>query len=94
MVRAYVETAVRPMRERVAALAGVNRTQSADGLEPAALATLAADPAERLYQGRIMYCTDCRKSGEGAGVGTGLPVYYDSSGATWRTFYDNSAAIS
>ena len=92
MIRVYVEAALAPMRTRLAALDGLNRTQSVDGLETATLTVLNASPAEREYQGRIMYCTDCRKSGEGAAAGTGLPVYFDSSGATWRNFFDNAAA--
>ena len=94
MMRTYVETALQPIRTRLAALDGLSRTQSVDGLETATLTVLNAEPAEREYQGRIMYCTDCRKSGEGAGVGTGLPVYFDSSGATWRNFFDNAGATS
>jgi hypothetical protein len=94
MVRSYIEAALGPLRTRVAALDGLSRTQSADGLETNDLTSLAAEPAERLYQGRVMYCTDCRKGGEGGGGGTGLPVYFDSSGATWRNFFDNAAATS
>ncbi len=94
MMRSYIEAALRPMRTRLANLEGLSRTQSADGLEQLDLTSLAAEPAERLYQGRTMYCTDCRKSGEGAAAGTGLPVYFDSSGSTWRNFFDNAAATS
>lgn len=42
--------------------------------------------------GRVYYCTDCRKSGEGAGAGTGCPVWDD--GSDWLNFYDNGVAAS
>jgi hypothetical protein len=35
-------------------------------------------------EGAVAYCTNGRKTGEGAGVGTGVPVYY-SAGA-WKVF--------
>ena len=38
----------------------------------------------------IAFASNGRKSGEGAGLGTGCPVWYD--GTNWRTFYDNSIA--
>lgn len=94
MIRVYIDAALAPLRDRMARQEGLNRTQSVDGLETATLAVLVADATERLYQGRIMLCTDCRKSGEGGGSGTGLPVWFDSSGSTWRNFFDNAAAIS
>jgi len=37
-----------------------------------------------------MFVTNGRKSGEGAGAGTGIPVYYD--GTNLRTYYDNTVA--
>jgi hypothetical protein len=91
-VRDYVDTALSGLRTRVSRLEGLNRAEVADGLEPQTLAVLAAQPAERLYQGRIALCSNCRKTGEGGGAGTGLPVWFDSSGATWRNFFDNAAA--
>ena len=39
---------------------------------------------------QVVECSDCRKSGEGGGAGTGVPVWDD--GTDWRTFYDNSVA--
>jgi hypothetical protein len=38
--------------------------------------------------GTIAYASNGRKSGEGSGAGTGVPVWSD--GTNWRTFYDNS----
>lgn len=36
------------------------------------------------YEGRLAFASDGRKVGEGAGVGTGVPVYF--SNTMWRTF--------
>ena len=41
--------------------------------------------------GVITFATNGRKTGEGAGSGTGGPVWWD--GNTWRTFYDNSQVL-
>lgn len=38
--------------------------------------------------GRVMYVSDGRKLGEGAGAGTGCPVYDDS--VAWRRYSDDS----
>lgn len=43
-------------------------------------------PAGRL--GQTALATNGRKSGETAGNGTGVPVWYD--GSNWLTYYDNS----
>jgi hypothetical protein len=40
--------------------------------------------------GAAVYASNGRKSGEGAGAGTGIPVWSD--GTNWRTYYDNSIA--
>lgn len=41
--------------------------------------------------GTTCFATNGRKSAEGAGLGTGVPVWWD--GATWRTFYDNAQVL-
>lgn len=41
------------------------------------------------FEGRLAFATDGRKTGEGAGVGTGAPVYW--SGAAWRTYPADAA---
>jgi hypothetical protein len=38
--------------------------------------------------GAVTIASNGRKAGEGAGSGTGCPVWWD--GTIWRTFYDNS----
>ena len=40
--------------------------------------------------GAVVYCTDGRKTGEGAGVGTGVPAYWSDSDSDWHVFYDDS----
>jgi hypothetical protein len=41
-------------------------------------------------RGLSILATNARKAGEGAGTGTGCPVWCD--GTSWRTYYDNSVA--
>jgi len=38
------------------------------------------------FNGRVAFVSNGRKGGEGAGVGTGVPCYYDASGGDWFTF--------
>jgi hypothetical protein len=40
------------------------------------------------YEGRVAFCTNGRKTGEGALAGTGIPVYF--SNAQWRRYYDDA----
>lgn len=48
--------------------------------------TLAALPVGT--EGATAYCSNGRKVGEGAGAGTGVPVYF--SGSAWRRFSDDT----
>lgn len=41
--------------------------------------------------GDTAYATDGRRSGEGGGAGSGLPVWSD--GTNWRVHYDNSVVV-
>lgn len=43
-------------------------------------------------EGQIAYATNGRKVGEGAGAGTGVPVYF--SNAAWRTYSGDAAVTS
>jgi hypothetical protein len=45
------------------------------------------------YNGRVAFVTNGRKSGEGAGAGTGVPAYYDAAAAAWLNFFDNLATV-
>ena len=51
--------------------------------------TVAGLPASA-KAGAIAFASDGRKSGETSGHGTGVPVYWNTSGA-WFTFSGNSA---
>lgn len=54
----------------------------------ASTVTLEARGAAHDIVGAIAYATDGRKSGEGGGAGTGLPVWWD--GTNWKNFHDNA----
>jgi hypothetical protein len=41
------------------------------------------------YEGRVAFCTNGRRTGQGPGAGTGVPVYW--SAAAWRVFFDDTA---
>ena len=40
------------------------------------------------FEGRVAFCSNGRKTGEGAAAGTGVPCYFSDS--EWRVFYDDS----
>lgn len=42
------------------------------------------------FNGRMAFVSDGRKSGEGAGLGTGVPAYYDATAGDWLNFFDNA----
>lgn len=41
--------------------------------------------------GDCYFVTNGRKTGEGAGTGTGIPAYFNVSDNSWRRFYDDAA---
>lgn len=45
---------------------------------------------DRWKDGMFAYCSDGRKTGEGAGAGTGCPVYFDVDTVQWLRFSDDS----
>lgn len=53
-----------------------------------AVFTVAALPATAAT-GQWAWASNGRKAGEGAGLGTGLPVYFNPSTATWFTYSGN-----
>lgn len=55
-----------------------------------AIAAYADLPTPNLTGGRVYYCSNCRKSGEGVGVGTGMIVVETNlaSVATWVNIDD------
>lgn len=54
--------------------------------------TLASLPLSGVENGARAFATNGRKDGEGAGVGTGIPVWYDETSALWRTYTTGGAA--
>lgn len=57
------------------------------------VADLPAPPSIVAGTTPCVFATDARKAGEGAGAGTGLPVYWNAATNAWLTFYDNSAVL-
>jgi hypothetical protein len=43
------------------------------------------------FEGRVVFVTDGRKTGEGAAAGTGVPAYW--SAAAWHVFFDDSVVV-
>lgn len=66
------------------------RAETAGAFPPSLLADapLAADGAS---VGDVLFITDGRKGGEGAGLGTGVPAYYNAATNQWYTFSGNAA---
>lgn len=60
---------------------------AAAGTLSAGKSTVAALPTGA--EGQMLYATDGRKVGEGAGSGTGVPVYFSSG--QWRVFSTDAA---
>jgi hypothetical protein len=42
------------------------------------------------FNGQMVFVSDGRKAAEGAGLGTGVPAYYDANAADWLNFFDNA----
>lgn len=55
--------------------------------------TLATLPTQGLRDGAQAWIADGRKSGEGAGAGTGLLGYFDSATSSWLTFRGDTAVV-
>lgn len=62
------------------------RAEQAGAVQSVAFASLPAAG----QRGRLRFCSNCRKVGEGAGLGTGTPVYDDAT--AWRRTGDDSTA--
>ncbi len=70
--------------KRLRALETAQRAEIAGGLDAILFANLKT-PGQA---GRMVFVTDGRKTGEGAGVGTGTPAYDD--GVAWRRTSDDT----
>lgn len=68
------------------------RTGEVLGTNDQLVGTLASLPTAGVENGARAFATDGRKDGEGAGAGTGIPVWYDETSASWRTYTTGAAA--
>lgn len=80
------------VRADVAALHGTTEQAGySDGVPAFTFANL---PASGLGNGTsyitIAFCSNGRKGGEGAGVGTGVPVYWNAASSQWLKFSDDT----
>lgn len=80
--------AIRNLAHRLTTVENRERVETAGAIQPLAFANLPAAG----QRGRLRFCTNGRKVGEGAGVGTGIVAYDD--GVAWRrTADDTTVAI-
>lgn len=75
---------VRTITSRLRALESRDRAEVAGGVRALAFASLPAAG----QPGRLLFVTNGRKTGEGAGAGTGVLAYDD--GAAWRRVDDGT----
>jgi hypothetical protein len=72
----------------------VNQTEEHGPLATAHVlyATVAQLPTANVQSGAMAFATDGRKTGEGVGDGTGVPVYADTTAGstTWRRYSDDA----
>lgn len=80
-------------RDAARSTARNERAETAGGVDSIAFADLPT-AAIGAGDGDIYWITNGRKTGEGAGAGTGVLVYYNSATATWKRISDDvNAAI-
>lgn len=77
-------------RQRIGALENLELAGSAFSMP---ISTLADAPlaANGLTTYAMRFISNGRKGGEGAGLGTGVPAYYNPATDTWLTFSGNAA---
>lgn len=72
-------------------LTTTEQSQYVDGIPAYTFANL---PTDGLANGTtyltIAFCSNGRKGGEGAGNGTGVPVYWNSASSQWLKFSDDT----
>lgn len=72
-----------------------SRAETTGGLQSFAyadrpLAATGGMETDNLSYASVIFVYNARKSGEGVGVGTGVPCYYDPAVNDWRRFEDNA----
>lgn len=80
-----LEEIIRPLTERIRALEARERSNWTGGVQSLLFANLPAAG----QTGRLLFVTDGRKTGEGAGAGTGVLAYDD--GVAWRRVDDGTS---
>lgn len=55
--------------------------------------TLANAPTTNVKAGSLVFVTDGRKSGEGAGAGSGVLAFWNPSTLTWKRVEDNADVV-
>lgn len=65
------------------------RAETAGGVSSVTFVNL---PTVNVGSGDILWCSNCRKIGEGGGAGTGQMVYYNPGTATWKRISDDANA--
>jgi len=96
---AVIEWVWREMNRRIETLRGEvatnlarsERSEVAGGADGIAFADLPV-LADGATNGDFYWCTNCRKTGEGVGAGTGVLVYYDETTTAWRRISDDVTA--
>lgn len=79
-----LEMALETLADRIRNLESNERSEVAGAVEPVAFGSLPAAG----QTGRLLFVTNGRKTGEGAGAGTGVLAYDD--GVAWRRTSDDT----
>lgn len=69
------------------------RAEIAGGVDAALLADAPLAATGGVQAGSLLFITNGRKSGEGAGAGTGVLAYYQSSLDQWMRTADDTAVV-
>ena len=80
------------LRQQIATLTlRAGQSQTTLGLVPLTVANL---PSTNNTGGDLYFATNGRKSGEGAGLGTGTVVFWNSATSQWMRITDNTQVVS
>lgn len=67
------------------------RSETAGGMASSTLANAPLAAAGGMSNGDMLFITNGRKAGEGAGAGTGIPAYYNAATDQWFSFRTDTA---
>jgi hypothetical protein len=71
-------------------LTKLDRSETTGGISESTLANAPLAVSGGVKNGDLLWISNGRKSGEGVGVGTGVPAYYNVATDTWKRFEDNA----